>query len=417
MRKTLPDKHGHFGIFGGRYAAETLMPALVELEEAYLKARRDREFQGELTRYLREYSGRETPLYHARRLTGKLGGAKIYLKREDLNHTGAHKINNTLGQALLARRMGKKRVIAETGAGQHGVATATVAALFGMECRIFMGQEDIRRQSPNVLRMKILGAELVPVSSGTATLKDAMNEAMRQWVTSVRDTFYVIGSTAGPHPYPMMVRDFQSVIGKEAKRQILEREGRLPDFLIACVGGGSNAMGLFYPFKDDREVAMIGVEAAGKGIKTGMHAASISAGMIGVLHGNKTYLLQDENGQVRDAYSIAPGLDYPGVGPEHAYFHETGRAEYVTIDDREACQAFISLARYEGIVPALESAHAVAYAMRLAPFLDRDKIIVVNLSGRGDKDSGIIAERMEAVQSWVALRESSVPYVTGVKKP
>jgi tryptophan synthase beta chain len=417
MRKTLPDKHGHFGIFGGRYAAETLMPALVELEEAYLKARRDREFQGELTRYLREYSGRETPLYHARRLTGKLGGAKIYLKREDLNHTGAHKINNTLGQALLARRMGKKRVIAETGAGQHGVATATVAALFGMECRIFMGQEDIRRQSPNVLRMKILGAELVPVSSGTATLKDAMNEAMRQWVTSVRDTFYVIGSTAGPHPYPMMVRDFQSVIGKEAKRQILEREGRLPDFLIACVGGGSNAMGLFYPFKDDREVAMIGVEAAGKGIKTGMHAASISAGMIGVLHGNKTYLLQDENGQVRDAYSIAPGLDYPGVGPEHAYFHETGRAEYVTIDDREACQAFISLARYEGIVPALESAHAVAYAMRLAPFLDRDKIIVVNLSGRGDKDSGIIAERMEAVQSWVASRESSVPYVTGVKKP
>jgi tryptophan synthase beta chain len=417
MRKTLPDKHGHFGIFGGRYAAETLMPALVELEEAYLKARRDREFQGELTRYLREYSGRETPLYHARRLTGKLGGAKIYLKREDLNHTGAHKINNTLGQALLARRMGKKRVIAETGAGQHGVATATVAALFGMECRIFMGQEDIRRQSPNVLRMKILGAELVPVSSGTATLKDAMNEAMRQWVTSVRDTFYVIGSTAGPHPYPMMVRDFQSVIGKEAKRQILEREGRLPDFLIACVGGGSNAMGLFYPFKEDREVAMIGVEAAGKGIKTGMHAASISAGMIGVLHGNKTYLLQDENGQVRDAYSIAPGLDYPGVGPEHAYFHETGRAEYVTIDDREACQAFISLARYEGIVPALESAHAVAYAMRLAPFLDRDKIIVVNLSGRGDKDSGIIAERMEAVQSWVASRESSVPYVTGVKKP
>jgi tryptophan synthase beta chain len=417
MRKTLPDKHGHFGIFGGRYAAETLMPALVELEEAYLKARRDREFQGELTRYLREYSGRETPLYHARRLTGKLGGAKIYLKREDLNHTGAHKINNTLGQALLARRMGKKRVIAETGAGQHGVATATVAALFGMECRIFMGQEDIRRQSPNVLRMKILGAELVPVSSGTATLKDAMNEAMRQWVTSVRDTFYVIGSTAGPHPYPMMVRDFQSVIGKEAKRQILEREGRLPDFLIACVGGGSNAMGLFYPFKEDREVAMIGVEAAGKGIKTGMHAASISAGMIGVLHGNKTYLLQDENGQVRDAYSIAPGLDYPGVGPEHAYFHETGRAEYVTIDDREACQAFISLARYEGIVPALESAHAVAYAMRLAPFLDRDKIIVVNLSGRGDKDSGIIAERMEAVQSWVALRESSGPYVTGVKKP
>jgi tryptophan synthase beta chain len=417
MGKTRPDKTGHFGIFGGRYAAETLMPALLELEEAYLQARGDREFQGELTRYLQEYSGRETPLYHARRLTGKLGGAKIYLKREDLNHTGAHKINNTLGQALLARRMGKKRVIAETGAGQHGVATATVAALFGMECRIFMGQEDIRRQAPNVLRMKILGAELVPVSSGTATLKDAMNEAIRQWVTSVRDTFYVIGSTAGPHPYPVMVRDFQSVIGKETKRQILEREGRLPDFLIACVGGGSNAMGLFYPFKDDREVAMIGVEAAGKGIKTGMHAASISAGMIGVLHGNKTYLLQDENGQVRDAYSIAPGLDYPGVGPEHAYFHETGRAEYVTIDDREASQAFISLARYEGIIPALESAHAVAYAMQLAPSLDREKIIVVNLSGRGDKDAGIIADKMEAVQSWVPSRESSAPYVTGVKKP
>jgi tryptophan synthase beta chain len=409
MGKTRPDETGHFGIFGGRYAAETLMPALLELEEAYLQARRDREFQGELISYLAEYSGRETPLYHARRLTEKLGGAKIYLKREDLNHTGAHKINNTLGQALLAKRMGKKRVIAETGAGQHGVATATVAALFGMECQIFMGQEDMRRQSSNVLRMKILGAEVVPVTSGTATLKDAMNEAMRQWVTSVRDTFYVIGSTAGPHPYPMMVRDFQSVIGKETRRQILKREGRLPDFLIACVGGGSNAMGLFYPFKGDREVAMIGVEAAGKGIKTGMHAASISAGMIGVLHGNKTYLLQDENGQVRDAYSIAPGLDYPGVGPEHAYFHATERAKYVTINDREACQAFISLARYEGIIPALESAHAVAYAMQLASSLDGEKIIVINLSGRGDKDAGIIAERMEALQSWVESRESSAP--------
>jgi len=409
MGKTQPDKTGHFGIFGGRYAAETLMPALLELEEAYLQARRDREFQGELISYLREYSGRETPLYHARRLTEKLGGAKIYLKREDLNHTGAHKINNTLGQALLAKRMGKKRVIAETGAGQHGVATATVAALFGMECQIFMGQEDMRRQSSNVLRMKILGAELVPVTSGTATLKDAMNEAMRQWVTSVTDTFYVIGSTAGPHPYPMMVRDFQSVIGKETKRQILKREGRLPDFLIACVGGGSNAMGLFYSFKDDPRVAMIGVEAAGKGIKTGMHAASISAGMIGVLHGNKTYLLQDGNGQVHDVYSIAPGLDYPGVGPEHAYFHETGRAKYVTIDDQEASQAFLSLARYEGIVPALESAHAVAYAMQLAPSLDRDKIIVINISGRGDKDAEIIAERMEGLQSWVESMESSAP--------
>ena len=398
MRKTLPDKKGHFGIFGGRYTAETLMPALIELEEAYLGARRDKKFQEELALYLREYSGRETPLYYARRLTEKLGGAKIYLKREDLNHTGAHKINNTLGQALLAKRMGKKRVIAETGAGQHGVAVATVAALFGMECQIFMGQEDIRRQAPNVLRMNILDAEVVPVTSGTATLKDAMSEAIRQWVTRVRDTFYVIGSTAGPHPYPMMVRDFQSIIGKETKRQILKREGRLPDFLIACVGGGSNAMGLFYPFKDDPGVAMIGVEAAGKGINTGMHAASISAGTIGVLHGNKTYLLQDEDGQVRDAHSIAAGLDYPGVGPEHSYFRETGRAQYVTIEDQEAIRVFISLARWEGIIPALESAHAVAYAMRLAPSLDKDKIIVLNLSGRGDKDVGIIAERMEVHQ-------------------
>ncbi len=398
MPRTLPDKKGHFGTFGGRYTAETLMPALIELEEAYLGARRDKEFQEELAAYLREYAGRETPLYYARRLTEKLGGAKIYLKREDLNHTGAHKINNTLGQALLAKRMGKKRVIAETGAGQHGVAVATVAALFGMECQIFMGQEDIKRQSPNVLRMNILDTEVVPVTSGTATLKDAMSEAIRQWVTRVRDTYYVIGSTAGPHPYPMMVRDFQSVIGKETKRQILKKEGRLPDFLIACVGGGSNAMGLFYPFKDDPGVTMIGVEAAGKGINGGMHAASISAGTTGVLHGNKTYLLQDEDGQVRDAHSIAAGLDYPGVGPEHSYFRETGRAEYVTIDDQEAIRVFISLARYEGIIPALESAHAVAYAMRLAPSLDKGEIIVVNLSGRGDKDVGIIAERMEGYQ-------------------
>ena len=393
MKKQWPDKGGHFGIYGGRYAAETLMPALIELEEAYLQAKKDKAFQVEFDRYLREYSGRETPLYYARRLTEKLGGARIYLKREDLGHTGSHKINNTLGQALLARRMGKHRVIAETGAGQHGVATATVAALFGMECQIFMGDEDIRRQAPNVFRMNILGAEVIPVSSGTATLKDAMNEAMRQWVARVRDTFYVIGSTAGPHPYPMMVRDFQSVIGKETKKQIVKSEGRLPDFLIACVGGGSNAMGLFYPFKDDPAVAMIGVEAAGKGMVTGLHAASIVAGRVGVLHGNKTYLLQDEDGQVRDAFSIAAGLDYPGVGPEHALFHETGRARYVTIDDREAVQAFIALSEYEGIIPALESAHAVAYAMQLAPELDKDKIIIINLSGRGDKDAGIIAER------------------------
>jgi tryptophan synthase beta chain len=371
------------------------MPALLELEGAYLRARKDKTFREELASYLHEYAGRETPLYYARRLTEKLGGAKIYLKREDLNHTGSHKINNTLGQALLARRMGKGRVIAETGAGQHGVATATVAALFGMECAVFMGEEDIRRQAPNVFRMKILGAEIVPVASGTATLKDAMNEAMRHWVSRVRDTFYIIGSTAGPHPYPMMVRNFQSIIGKETKRQILKKEGRLPDILIACVGGGSNALGLFYPFKDISEVAMIGVEAAGKGISTGMHAASISAGGVGVLHGNKTYLLQDEDGQVRDAYSIAAGLDYPGVGPEHSYFRATGRAAYVTIDDKEAVDAFLCLSEYEGIIPAMESAHAVAYAMKLAPTLGRDKIIVINLSGRGDKDAAIIAEKIE----------------------
>ena len=395
MKKTLPDKKGHFGVFGGRYAAETLMPVLLELEKAYNEAKKDKTFRKELASYLHEYSGRETPLYFAKGLTEKLGGARIYLKREDLNHTGAHKINNTLGQALLARRMGKNRVIAETGAGQHGVATATAAALFGMECQVFMGEEDIRRQAPNVLRMKILGAEVIPVSSGTGTLKDAMNEAMRQWVSRVRDTFYIIGSTAGPHPYPMMVRDFQTVIGKETKRQILKKEGRLPDVLIACVGGGSNAMGLFYPFRDNPEVAFIGVEAAGSGIATGKHAASISAGKLGVLHGNKTYLLQNGNGQVHDAYSIAPGLDYPGVGPEHSYFHETGRARYVTINDDETLEAFMLLSKCEGIIPALESAHAIAYTMKLAPTLDKKKIIVVNLSGRGDKDLEIIDEIME----------------------
>jgi tryptophan synthase beta chain len=395
MKARLPDKNGHFGIFGGRYAAETLMPALIELEHAYTEAKKDKTFTKELNSYLQEYSGRETPLYFARRLTEKLGGAKIYLKREDLNHTGSHKINNTLGQALLARRMGKKRVIAETGAGQHGVATATVAALFGMECEIFMGAEDIKRQAPNVFRMEILGAQVTSVKSGTDTLKDAMNEAMRHWVSRVRDTFYVIGTTAGPHPYPAMVRNFQSVIGKETKRQILKREGRLPDVLIACIGGGSNAMGLFYPFKDNHDVTMIGVEAGGKGIATGMHAASISAGKIGVLHGNKTYLLQDEHGQIKDAYSIAAGLDYPGVGPEHGYFQSTGRARYVAVDDAEATEAFLCLSEYEGIIPAMESSHAIAYSMKLAPTLDREKIIVINLSGRGDKDAGIIAETME----------------------
>jgi len=390
-RKTQPDRYGHFGPFGGRYAAETLMPALLELEEAYRTARRDGPFQREFRMLQKDYGGRETPLYFAARLTEFLGGARIYLKREDLNHTGSHKINNTLGQALLARRMGKRKVIAETGAGQHGVATATVAALFGMDCRVFMGEEDIRRQAPNVYRMKILGAEVVPVSSGTATLKDAMNEAMRSWTASVRDTFYVIGTTAGPHPYPMMVRDFQSAIGREARRQILEKEGRLPDVLVACVGGGSNAMGLFYPFRGDPAVEMIGVEAAGLGLATGMHAASITAGRVGVLHGNKTYLLQDDDGQVRDAHSVAAGLDYPGVGPEHSAFHASGRARYVAVEDREAMEAFSRLSRLEGIIPAMESAHAVAYAMTLAPTLARDRVVVVNLSGRGDKDAEVMA--------------------------
>ncbi|HOD36546.1 MAG TPA: tryptophan synthase subunit beta [Syntrophales bacterium] len=393
-RHSLPDKKGHFGVFGGRYVAETVMPALIELEETYRECRADKGFRRELGRYLREYAGRETPLYFARNLTEKLGGARIYLKREDLNHTGSHKINNTLGQALMAGRMGKKKVIAETGAGQHGVATATAAALFGMKCRIFMGEEDIHRQSPNVFRMKILGAEVVPVTAGTATLKDAMSEAMRHWVTHVRDTFYIIGSTAGPHPYPMMVRDFQSVIGRETKRQILRSEGRLPDYLLACVGGGSNSMGLFHSFRNDHAVRMIGVEAAGRGIKTGMHAATLSAGQVGVLHGNKTYLLQDREGQVRDAYSIAAGLDYPGVGPEHSYFKETGRVTYVSVEDRDAIEAFLLLSTYEGIIPAMESAHAVACAMKLAPTLDRKKVIVINLSGRGDKDTGIISQVM-----------------------
>ena len=392
MMKTQPDQYGHFGIFGGRYAAETLMPALIELEEAYGVAKKDKTFQKEFEWYQREYAGRATPLYYAHGMSESLHGAKIYLKREDLNHTGSHKINNTLGQALLARRMGKKKVIAETGAGQHGVATATVAALFGMECRIFMGEEDIRRQAPNVFRMKILGAEVVPVKSGTATLKDAMNEAMRYWISSVRDTFYIIGTTAGPHPYPQMVRNFQSVIGRETKKQMQKMEGRNPDVLIACVGGGSNAMGTFYPFRNDSYVAMYGVEAAGHGLDTTEHSASINAGKVGVLHGNKTYLMQDEYGQVRDAYSIAAGLDYPGVGPEHAYFHATKRVKYVTITDKEAIAAFSFLSRNEGIIPALESAHAIAYAMKIAPKMAKDKIIVVCLSGRGDKDAQTIIE-------------------------
>ena len=390
----LPDKKGHFGIYGGRYVAETLMPALLELEESYYRYKDDREFQQELNYYLREYVGRETPLYLAERLTRRLGGANIYLKREDLCHTGAHKINNTLGQIILAKKMGKTRIIAETGAGQHGVATATVAAMFGLECEIYMGVEDIKRQSLNVFRMKLLGARVQPVSSGTNTLKDAMNEAMRDWVTNIYNTFYIIGSVAGPHPYPMMVRDFQSVIGKETKRQILEVEKRLPDHLIACVGGGSNSMGLFYPFRDDKEVEMVGVEAAGFGINTGKHAASIMDGSVGVLHGSKTYLLQDENGQIKHTHSIAAGLDYPGVGPEHSYFHDIGRVKYASVTDKEALDGFRLLSITEGIIPALESAHAIAYTMKLAPKLDKEKVIIVNLSGRGDKDMNTVAEAL-----------------------
>jgi len=389
-----PDARGHFGLFGGRYVAETLMPALIELEEAYRAARSDPGFFAELDDYLKNYVGRPSPLYFARRLTEHLGGAKIYLKREDLNHTGAHKINNTVGQILLARRMGKRRVIAETGAGQHGVATATVAALFGMECEIFMGTEDIRRQSINVFRMKLLGAKVHGVTSGTATLKDAMNDALRHWVTHVRDTFYVIGTVAGPHPYPMLVRDFQAIIGRETREQILAAEGRLPDLAVACIGGGSNAMGLFYPFVQDPEVRLIGVEAAGLGIATGKHAASIGAGQVGVLHGNKTFLLQDEQGQIEHAHSISAGLDYPGVGPEHAHLHDIGRAEYVSVTDDEALRAFMALTEMEGIIPALESSHAIAHVMKIAPALPRETLIAVCLSGRGDKDIHTVAEAM-----------------------
>jgi tryptophan synthase beta chain len=382
----VPDQRGHFGPFGGRYVAETLMPAIIELEQAYASARRDRGFQREFHRHLREYAGRKTPLYFAERLTRELGGAKIYLKREDLCHTGAHKINNTIGQILLARRMGKKRIIAETGAGQHGVATATVAARFGLNCEVYMGREDVRRQSLNVFRMKLLGARVRVVESGSETLKDAMNEALRDWVTYVRTTYYLIGSVAGPHPYPMMVRDFQSVIGREARRQILKAEGRLPNYVVACVGGGSNSMGLFYPFVKDRKVGMIGVEAAGRGISTGQHAASVLGGEIGVLHGSKSYVLQDSAGQIRETHSIAAGLDYPGVGPELSYLRDRGRVEFAGATDSEAVHALKYLAEVEGIIPALESAHAIAVVMRLAPRLPRRQTIIVNLSGRGDKD-------------------------------
>nr|WP_027719404.1 tryptophan synthase subunit beta [Desulfovirgula thermocuniculi] len=391
MAVSLPDERGYFGPFGGRFVPETLMPALEELAAAYQEARQDPSFWKELDYYLVHYAGRPTPLYFARRLTAQCGGARIYLKREDLNHTGAHKINNTLGQILLARRMGKKRVIAETGAGQHGVATATAAALFALECVIYMGEEDMARQALNVFRMSLLGARVVPVRAGSRTLKDAMNEAMRDWVTNVRTTHYLVGSTAGPHPYPVMVRDFQRVIGEEVRRQILELEGRLPDVIVACVGGGSNAMGIFYPFLGDEGVRLVGVEAAGEGLETGRHAATLNCGRPGILHGAKTYVLQDEDGQIQLAHSISAGLDYPGVGPEHSYLKETGRVTYTAVTDREALEAFLLLARTEGIIPALESAHALAQAVRLAGEMPRDAIVVVNLSGRGDKDVQSVA--------------------------
>ena len=388
-----PDEKGHFGKYGGRYVAETLMPALLELEAAYRKYLPDATFQAEFRALLRDFAGRPTPLFHAKRLSEHIGGADIYLKREDLTHTGAHKINNTVGQALLARFMGKRKVIAETGAGQHGVATATVAALFGMECKVFMGTEDVRRQAPNVRRMELLGAEVAPVSSGTGTLKDAMNEALRYWVGAVEDTFYIIGSVAGPHPYPVMVREFQKVIGEETREQILKVAGRLPDMLVACVGGGSNAMGLFYPFAADEGVEIVGVEAAGHGVASGKHSATLGAGSVGVLHGSKSYVLQNADGQISEAHSVSAGLDYPGVGPEHALLKEVGRARYENIEDGAALEAFRLLCRKEGIIPALESSHAIAQAMIEAPKMKPGSIIVVNLSGRGDKDLDIVFEQ------------------------
>lgn len=385
-----PNERGWFGEFGGRFVPETLMHPLEELTEAFEQAVRDPQFQAELDDLLRNYVGRPTPLYFARRLTEHIGGAKIYLKREDLAHTGAHKINNTIGQALLTKRMGKPRVIAETGAGQHGVATATAAALLGLECTIYMGELDMERQRLNVFRMKLLGAEVVPVRSGSKTLKDAINEALRDWVTNVRTTHYILGSVTGPHPFPKMVRHFQSVIGREAKQQILEHEGRLPDYVVACVGGGSNAIGIFWEFLPHEEVKLVGVEAAGKGLQTGEHAASLCAGTVGVLHGAKTFVLQDEDGQIRDTHSISAGLDYPGVGPEHAFLKATGRAQYVAVTDEEALAAFELLAKLEGILPALEPAHALAYACQLAKNLPKDAIVLVNLSGRGDKDVEVV---------------------------
>ncbi len=388
-----PDAKGHFGPYGGVFVAETLVHALDELKGAYEHYRKDPEFIAEFHDELEHYVGRPSPIYHAKRWSGLLGGAQIYLKREDLNHTGAHKINNTIGQALLAKRMGKPRVIAETGAGQHGVATATVAARYGMECVVYMGSEDVKRQAANVYRMKLLGATVVPVESGSKTLKDALNEAMRDWVTNVHNTFYIIGTVAGPHPYPMMVRDFQSVIGRECREQMPAMAGRQPDAVIACVGGGSNAIGIFYAYIPDKSVRLIGVEAGGDGVATGRHAASLTAGTPGVLHGNRTYLIQDANGQIIETHSISAGLDYPGVGPEHAWLKDSGRAEYVVIDDSEALAAFHDCCHYEGIIPALESAHALAYAAKIAPTMAKEKILLVNLSGRGDKDMHTVAEK------------------------
>lgn len=392
-RYQLPDDRGHFGKFGGTFVAETLIPALDELRCAYEAAQQDADFRAEYEYELKHYVGRPSPIYHARHWSERLGGAQIYLKREDLNHTGAHKVNNCIGQALLARRMGKPRVIAETGAGQHGVATATVAARYGMECVVYMGSEDVRRQAANVYRMKLLGAKVVPVESGSKTLKDALNEAMRDWVTNIGNTFYIIGTVAGPHPYPMMVRDFQKIIGEECQTQMPELAGRQPDAVIACVGGGSNAMGIFHSYIDQPDVRLIGVEAAGLGMETGKHSASLTAGRPGVLHGNRTYLLQDENGQIIETHSVSAGLDYPGVGPEHAWLKDSGRAEYVTITDDEALRAFHDLCHFEGIIPALESSHALAYAAKLAPTLAKDKVLLVNLSGRGDKDIHTVAEK------------------------
>ena len=388
-----PDASGHFGPYGGIFVAETLMPALAELREAYAACQNDPAFVAEFEYELKHYVGRPSPIYHAKRWSELLGGAQIYLKREDLNHTGAHKVNNCIGQALLAKRMGKPRVIAETGAGQHGVASATVAARYGMECVVYMGSEDVKRQAANVYRMKLLGASVVPVESGSKTLKDALNEAMRDWVTNVGNTFYIIGTVAGPHPYPMMVRDFQAVIGEECRVQMPELAGRQPDYVIACVGGGSNAMGIFYDYIPEETVKLVGVEAAGYGLDSGQHAASLIAGRPGVLHGNRTYLLQDENGQIIETHSISAGLDYPGVGPEHAWLKDSHRADYVAATDDEALAAFHALCRYEGIIPALESAHALAYAARLAPALPKDKLLLVNLSGRGDKDMHPVAEK------------------------